>query len=188
MGYKIAHFTNLITQPLNTHNFVCHIPGFETWAPLVSATNLPLEQLQIVSRYIQGERIQYPAIPQNGGTWNFTLPEGDGAQVFKDYLVNMQYLWSQPNAELEHPYWDTLEVIQLDLKNNPVLGVALRGAWLQGTNPVSLSNQATTTPWDWQFTMVYQWAEPMGGIGGLAAILRKGLQNMLRDVASEILK
>jgi hypothetical protein len=177
MGYKIQHFTNLITQPLNTHNFMCRIPGFETWAPLVSATTFPVEMLQVVTRYIQGERIQYPAIPQNGGTWNFTLPEGDEAQVFKDYISMMSMLWSQPNAELQDPYWDTVEIVQMDLKNNPVLGIALRGCWIQGAGAVSLSNQAATTPWDWQFTMVYQWAEPMGSVGGLAGILRDVLQN-----------
>jgi hypothetical protein len=188
MGYKIVHFTNLITQPLNTHNFVCKIPGFEVWAPLVSNSNFPTEQLQQVQRYVQGERIYYPAIPQNGGTWPFTLPEGDGAQVWRDYLLQQQRLWSQPNAELEHPYWDTVNVVQLDLKNVPVLGVALKGCWLQGVGgPVGLNNSATTTPWDWQFNMVYQWIEPMGEIGGLAAVLKAGLGRMLKDAGSYIL-
>lgn len=186
MGYKVVQFQNLITQPLNTHNFLCRIPGFGSWQQLVSSTTFPMEQLQVVTRYIQGERVQYPAIPQNGGTWNFTLPEGDNAVVFRDYLLKMYELWSQPNGMLNTPTWESVDVIQLDLKNTPVLGVSLQGSWLQGVNPVSLSNSSVTTPWDWQFTLVYQYIIPNDNLGGLKAALRNVAAGALKGVANAL--
>lgn len=71
MSIKISTFTNVISNPMNTHNFALDIPGFEDYAITVQSTTFPSEQLRTTVLYMDGEEVRYPTIPQNSGTWGF---------------------------------------------------------------------------------------------------------------------
>ena len=76
MSRKVQQFANIITTPLNVHNFIVTIPGFVE-ATVVESTTFPSDTLREMKLWFQGEEVRYPTIAENSGKWAIKIPEND---------------------------------------------------------------------------------------------------------------
>lgn len=160
MSRKIETFKSFIANPLNTHNFLVQIPGFEERNIIVQSTTYPNEQLQTTSLYVAGEQIRYPTIAQVGGTWAVRVPENDygATREFFDSLVAQ--MWDQKSGAFYPDSWMDIAVYARDLVDTPVFGVLLHGSWIMGrSQAVQLAANAPTTNWQWDYQFTYNWIE-----------------------------
>ena len=164
MSRKINTFASFITQPLNVYNFQIRITSptdkvDESVLMVVESTKFPSEKLREMVLNYQGEKISYPAKPENGGTWTITVPEGDKAQVRKelDRLKNKQY--DQKSGVMSPTTWYDVEVFHRDLQDNIVFSIVLHGCWLMGRNEIDLKTEDATSSVKWSYDFKYQWIE-----------------------------
>ena len=163
MSIKVSTFAQVITNPLNKHNFVVDIPGAETTSIVVQSTTFPSEQLQEVVLHYQGEEIVYPTIPKQDHSWKISVPENDSGSIKKelDSLKNIMY---EQNTGIFTPgLWKTVKVHARDLAGNIVFSVNLHGVWLKGRSSVDLSNSDATQNWEWDYEFVYQYITDNNG-------------------------
>lgn len=159
MSRKLNTFAAVITQPLNTHNFVVTIPGANTSEIVVSSTSFPSEKLRMVKLYYQGEEIRYPTIPENSGTWDITIPESDGGVIRRE-LENLKgSMYDQMSGIMDSSKWKNITVTARDLNDQPVFQCVLHGAWISGRDDVSLDNSDPTQAWKWKYTFHFQYIE-----------------------------
>lgn len=158
MSRKVNKFASIITNPLNIHNFVVDIPGFE-YSILVSSTSFPSEKLRTVTKYYQGEKIDYPTIPELGGSWEFTIPENDNGIIKKKLDSFKSKMWDQKSGIFVPNLWKNVTVTSRQLDDTEVFSVILHGAYLLGRNSVNLKNSDPTASWDWDYQFRYQWIE-----------------------------
>lgn len=158
MSVKVAQFANIITQPLNIHNFIVDIPGVDV-SILVSSTNFPSERLREITLWFQGEKVIYPSLPENDNHWKVKLPESDNGVVRRtlDSLKAKRY--NQKTGIMTPDTWKTVTVSARDLEGNLVFQVLLHGAWLKGRDNVDLDNSDPSKNWNWDYEFVFQWIE-----------------------------
>lgn len=158
MSLKAATFANIITNPLNIHNFVVNIPGVDL-AIVVSSTQFPSERLREVVLYYQGEKIIYPTIPENDNHWKVKLPENDNGIIRREFDKLKSSRYNQRTGIIHPDLWKTVEVVARDLEGNEVFKVLLHGVWLKGRSNVELANNDPTKNWEWEYEFVFQWIE-----------------------------
>lgn len=158
MSLKVKTFTSIITNPLNIHNFVVDIPGFD-YSMLVASTVFPSEKLREVILHYQGEEIHYPTIPNNTHHWDVRLPENDDGKVRTALETIKARYYSQTAGTFTPQTWLNVPVYARDLNNNEVFHTILHGAWLQGRDDVQLDNSDPSKNWNWQYRFVFQWIE-----------------------------
>lgn len=158
MSTKVQTFANIITQPLNTHNFHVSIPEIN-YDVLVESTTFPSRKLQSVTLWFQGEPIKYPTLPGETQEWTVTLPESENGVVRKDFESLLAKTYDQKSGLLHTKKWKNIVVTARDLEDNVVFSSILHGAWIAGRSDVNLSSQAVTEPWKWQYSFIYQWIE-----------------------------
>lgn len=158
MSRKCAEFTSYITNPLNVHNFVVDIPGFD-YSILVKSTSFPSEQLREVTLHYQGEEIRYPTIPETSHTWNISIDEDDSGLIRRALESLKQKYYDQKTGLMVPRFWDTVEVFARDLAGNLVFSCKLHGVWIKGRSDVSLNNSDPTQNWAWEYQFIYQWIE-----------------------------
>lgn len=174
MSRKIATFAQFITQPLNKHNFQVVIPGVPE-AIIVESTTFPTDKLREVVMWFQGEQVRYPGLPENGGAWKVTIPEGDNGQIRARFMALRNRLFNQATGTiLPDIIWDTIQVHARDLSDNIVFSVNMHGCWLKGAEPQGLNASQPAESWKWDYEFVYQWIEdsPIAGLPGSESPLR----------------
>lgn len=159
MSLKVSTFANIITNPLNIHNFIVNIPGVTNGSIVVSSTSFPSEKLQKVILHYQGEEVRYPTIPKNSGEWKVKVPESDSGLIKRELDSLKTDSYSQKTGIFTPKLWKDVEVISRDLENNVVFSVVLHGVWLVGRDDVSLDNSDATKNWEWEYEFCYQWLE-----------------------------
>jgi len=167
MSIKARKFESMLGNPLNIHNFIVNIPPMKDVDLLVSATTFPTERLQEYVMFFQGERVKFPSVPINDGTWTCTMPEGEYAQIIKSFNSLMHKSYNQQTGQLT--FWSIRDKFDIDVfargirgdvgGSDRVFGVTMHGCWLQGKAPVTLNNQSVSTPWEWQVTFSFDAVE-----------------------------
>lgn len=157
MSIKVNTFAQVITNPLNKHNFVVDIPGLDIPSMVVSSTTFPSEQLQEVTLHYQGESIVYPTIPKQDHSWKITVPENDDGSIKKALDSLKSNVYYQNTGILIPRLWKNVKVHARDLAENIVFSVVLHGVWLKGRSAVDLSNSDATQNWEWNYEFVYQY-------------------------------
>lgn len=158
MSVKVATFANIITNPLNLHNFLVTIPGVDL-AIVVSSTNFPSEKLREIVLWYQGEKIIYPGLPESENKWKVKLPENDDGKVRRAFDSLKSTRYNQKTGIMVPKLWKTVTVTARDLEGNEVFKVNLHGTWLKGRNPVDLANNDPSKSWEWEYEFVFQWIE-----------------------------
>lgn len=145
---------------MNTHNFVVRIPGIGLDVDmLVESTTYPSEQLQVVTLYTQGERIDYPTIPTNDHAWAITVPESDSGIVRRTLEGLKSEMYNQKTGLFTPSLWKNVHVFARDLQDQPRWHGILHGTWLEGHQNVNLNATQPTSPWKWDYRFHYQWIE-----------------------------
>lgn len=165
MSIKIKTFEAMLGNPLNTHNFMVTIPAFRDIQLLVASTVFPSEHFQDYVLYFQGERVKFPTIPTNGGTWNCTMHEGELAKVYSAYKSYFVTQYSQITGKMTH--WSLMDKFDIRIAarglrgdvngSDEVFATNLMGCYLTGRNDVTLNNQAATQSWDWVLTFSFDY-------------------------------
>lgn len=158
MSRKVQRFTQIITNPLNIHNFRVTIPMID-FDILVSSTTFPSERLRTVQLFTFGEAVRYPTIPENSGAWQVRMPEDDSGKVHRDFLALKAQMYNQQTGLLVPQLWDDVLVHARDLADNIVFSTVLHGVWFQGRNDVTIDNSNPATNWNWDYQFVFQWIE-----------------------------
>lgn len=163
MSIKARKFESMLGNPLNTHNFIVIIPKLTSIQMMISATTFPSETLQVYTMFFQGERVKFPSLPTNAGTWSAAMPEGEFAKMFTALENHMATQYNQQTGIMSH--WAIrdkfdIEVYARGLRgdvdgSDRVFGVRLRGAFMTGKSDVSLNFNAVTTPWEWNVQFSY---------------------------------
>lgn len=163
MSIKISTFTNVISNPMNTHNFALDIPGFEDYAITVQSTTFPSEQFRTTVLYMDGEEVRYPTIPQNSGTWGFNVPETDDGSIGAALNAIKAQMWNQKSGAFtpDISLWRDITVTCRDLNSVESFCVVLHGAWLQGHNDIQLNKQSVETNFRYDWVVRYQWLEDL---------------------------
>lgn len=159
MSLKVNTFANIITNPLNVHNFVVEIPDVTNGSIVVSSTTFPSEKLRKVILHYQGEEVRYPTIPKNDGVWKVKVPETDSGAIKKELDALKSNLYSQKTGIFTPKLWKDVNVTARDLEGNEVFRVILHGVWLVGRESVDLNNSDPTKNWEWDYEFCYQWIE-----------------------------
>lgn len=164
MSRRINTFASVITQPLNVYNFEIRIESLTDKVNsdillTVQSTQFPSETMREMTLNYQGETIVYPAKPQLGGDWSFSIPEGDGGQVRNelDRLKNTMY--DQKTGMMIPKQWYDVTLIQKDLSDNIVFKTILHGCWMKGRNATDLKTDDVSASWNLQYTFHYTWLE-----------------------------
>lgn len=163
MSQKITKFTEIISNPLTTHNFVVQIPGWEEDGgkveTIVSATTFPTERMRSVILYYMGERIKYPTIPENSGEWSCTIPDSEAAITFKKTIQEKGLLWNQVGGVLLPGIKKTIRIAIRTVNDQEVVAVKLHGAYIVGRGDVNLSNTDPTAALMWNVAFSFDWVE-----------------------------
>lgn len=170
MSLKTAVFRKVIGRPLNTHNFVVHIPAISGVHLLVSGTSFPTEKLGGKKLFFQGEPISFPTYPNRGGTWSCTFSESEYAKVYRSSSLEFNLNFNQALGVLNylpvftkfnmwvgvHPMSDDRSSIEKFLSmGTGLFSVTMVGCYLLGMEPVRLDNKAATTSWSWTLSFSY---------------------------------
>lgn len=160
MSLKVNEFAEIITQPLNTYNFVVQIPGVDLDL-VVSSTTFPSEKLGEVVLHYQGEAVYYPTIPKNGGNWKVSVPESDKGVVKKSFDALKQSVWNQKTGSLNPTSMKRdIKVIARDMANNIIFEVVLHKAFILGREMSgTLDNSRNDGTWSWEYEFKYTWIE-----------------------------
>jgi hypothetical protein len=164
MSRKINRFAGIITQPLNIYNFQIVIKNRTDEVDsdillTVQSTEMPSEQMREMILYHQGEAITYPAKPQLGGDWTFTIPEGDKGQIRNELDRLKDAVYDQKTGKVTPRVWYDIEVFQKDLSDNIVFSSVLHGAWLKGRGKTDLKTEDVQNSWQLTYTFHYTWLE-----------------------------
>lgn len=179
MSHKVQTFTSIITTPANTHNFTI---SFEQAGPLmpqsllqefnglsliVQSTSMPSDQMRSTMLYVDGEEIRYPAVPQNGGTWGFNIPEGESGMVGSLLGRIRRHLWDEKTGAMSASalQWFNVKVTSNDLNSHAAFSTLLHGCWIVGRQDVNMAQNAPETNWKWDYQVRYQWLEPLNHRG-----------------------
>lgn len=173
MSIKAKIFQAQLGNPLNTHNFIVRIadPGnkLNKIQMLVASTNFPSEKLQEFTMYFQGERVKFPSIPQNSGTWTCTVPEGEFAKVYQAFTSLSHKTYDQKTGQLSFfsvkDKFD-IEVLARGLRGDAegsdvIFGTRLVGCYFLGRTDVALSNASATQTWQWQLEFSFDSIEDL---------------------------
>jgi len=160
MSRKAEQFASIITNPLNTHNFMCSIPGVDdSISMIIESTTFPTEKFRVITLWFQGEPIHYPGLPENDHTWKFSIPESDNGSIAKIFQDIKNEFWDQKTGILTPGSFKDVEVRARDLNGDIVFHVILHGAWLRGRDAVPLTNRDPQQNWKWDYEWVYTWIE-----------------------------
>lgn len=163
MSLKVNTFANIITNPLNIHNFIVDIPGVTNGSIVVASASFPSEKLQKVILHYQGEEVRYPTIPKNSGEWKVKVPETDSGLIKSELDALKSNKYSQKTGIFTPTLWEDVEVTSRDLEGNTVFSVVMHGTWLVGREQVELNNADPTKNWEWDYEFCYQWLEDKMG-------------------------
>jgi len=158
MSVKVQQFTSYITNPLNIHNFVVDIPGFD-YSIIVKSTTFPSERLREVVLHFQGEEIRYPTIPETSHTWNVAIDEDDSGIIRASMEKLKSKFYNQKTGLLVPQAWDDAIITARDLAGNPVFSCIMHGFWIKGRSDVNVNNADPTQNWAWDYQFIYQWIE-----------------------------
>lgn len=158
MSRKVQQFANIITTPLNVHNFIVTIPGFVE-AIVVESTTFPSDTLREMKLWFQGEEVRYPTIAENSGKWAIKIPENDRGLIRSKLQAFRNSIYDQKTGIIIPALWKDITVHARDLNNQLVFGVILHGAWIRGRNEVQLANSDPSQNWKWDWQFTFQWIE-----------------------------
>ena len=106
MSIKGKAFQAQLGNPLNTHNFIVRMADpdniLSSIQMMVSATSFPSEKLQDYTLYFQGERVKFPSLPTNTGTWQCTMPEGEFAKMQIALEKHAALNYNQKTGQMTH--------------------------------------------------------------------------------------
>lgn len=163
MSIKVPQFTRIITNPLNTHNFLVYIDekdlSEDSLLLVVSSTTFPSEKMRKTNLHFQGEEIRYPAIPENSGSWSVTIPENEDGKMYKAFTKLKARTYDQKSGKIKTRKWNTAYIIPRNLNDEVPFAVKLHGVWIMGHNPVNLNNSDPSSNWNFEFEFCYQWIE-----------------------------
>lgn len=160
MSLKAQTFAHIITNPMNTHRFEIYVPELSYTAVVQSTTYPQQENFRDVKLYHQGEEIDYPTIPGNGGDWTIEIPENDDGRIKKEFDAKLASFYNQKTGDFYPHKWDTVIVTARNLRNEVVYAVALKGCWIKGVNKPNLNAQSVDA-WKWQYVFHYNWIEDL---------------------------
>lgn len=161
MSTKAQTFASIITNPMNLHNFFVEIPGINSDLTLiVESTTYPAQgQHRDVTLWFQGEKVTYPGLPENGGTWAIKIPESDNGVVAKEFHKLAKSMYDQKTGIMTPTVWKDINVFAKDLAGNIVYSVVLHGAWLKQRQPANLNSSTPEAAWKWDYVFYYNWIE-----------------------------
>lgn len=182
MSLKQQTFAGIITQPLNLHNFMIKIPGFD-YAMIIQSTSLPAETQREQVLSWQGEEIHYPTLPQTAGVWNFTVPENDDGKVQAAFLALRKKQHNQLTGRVGNPLWFPVQIYARDLHDNNVLQCTLQGCWWRTRAEVQLNTTDPQQNWNWQYQIQYHWIDDkVSGNNGTPIRWGEGASTVEEDV------
>lgn len=159
MSQKIRAFTDIITVPLNVHNFEVEIPGF-SYPVVVQSSVFPSEKMRMVVLHTYGEEVRYPTIPQNNGEWPVRVPDDENGTIRDELDAYKTEMYDQKSGQLTPTDWiDHIVVKARALDNTVVFSTSLMQCWLIGREDVQLDNSDPTKPWMWDYKFKYNWIE-----------------------------
>lgn len=158
MSVKVQAFANIITNPLNIHNFLVKIDDVDLDL-IVQSTVFPSESLRTITLYVHGEPVRYPTLPENSGSWSVRVPENDNGIVKQTFEKLKSSMWNQKTGVFTPKKWKNVQIFARDLADNIVFSVILHGVWLKGRNDVNLANDNPANNWNWDYQFVYNWIE-----------------------------
>lgn len=163
MSRKIDVFRQAIGNPLAIHNFTVTIPdfdGFET--PLtVQSTTFPAESLQEILLFYLGERVKWPTIATNSGTWSVSIPENEDGMAFHSVMQAKGYWWNYVNGKMLAGKTTNIDVTLRTVNDEEVFKVRLHNCWCKGRSDANLSSNSPTTPLQFNVTFSYDWIEDL---------------------------
>lgn len=164
MSLKAATFATTITNPMNTYNFQIVIPGVADNITLcVQSTSFPARgKTRNVDLYVQGEKVSYPTLPENGGTWSFKIPDSDSGITRQTFKALLDEQYNEVTGEFFPHKWKNIDVFALDQPGNSVHHVILHGAWIQGQDNINLDASNPGTAWQDTYTFYYNYVENVG--------------------------
>lgn len=181
MSIKGKTFQSYLGNPLNLHNFIVEIAdpakNLSAIQIMCSAATFPSERLQDFTMYFQGERVKFPSIPTNTGTWTASFPEGELAKLAIAFKSNMDLNYNQQTGKMTH--WAIRDKFDIIVKarglrgdvagSDVVFQTKLIGCYMSGKEDVSLSNENATANWVWQVQFSFDSIEdsaptPLGAV------------------------
>lgn len=161
MSLKANKFATTITNPMNIYNFQINIPGVtEEIALCVQSTSFPSRgKTRNVDLYVQGEKVTYPTLPENGGTWSFKIPDSDSGIVRQTLKALFDEQYNEKEGTFHPHIWKDIDVFALDQPGNTCHHVILHGAWIQSLDNVNLDASNPGTAWQDNYTFVYNYVE-----------------------------
>lgn len=161
-SHPVQTFAGIVTNPMLVHKFEIAIPSITNNIPLiVESTQFPTQgKYREVDLWQQGFQIRYPALPENGGTWQFTIPESANGVVSRTFHELLTSFYDQVSGVMLPSTWQNISVFAKDPSGeNVVFHSILHGAWLAQKQPVALNAATPGTPWKNVYVWVYQWIE-----------------------------
>ena len=162
MAHPIQTFAGIMTNPLNVYNFEVKIPGLDTpeLTLLIESTTFPTQgKFREISLWYMGQQVRYPGLPENGGTWQFKIPESDNGVVATQFKKLFDAMYDQKSGIMKPIIWKNIDIFQKDTAGNIVYHSILHGCWIAQKNPVNLSASTPGDAWKQDFVFVYQWIE-----------------------------
>lgn len=160
MSQKIDKFRAALGNPIAIHNFVVRCADLLGDIDiLVQSTTLPAEQLQEIILFYLGERVKWPTIATNSGTWSATFPENEYGIVNKQLLKDKGLWWEQKSGVMLPGNTANIEVVMRTVNDEEVFKVILHNAFIRGRNDNVLNSSQPTTSLQEELIFSYDWIE-----------------------------
>lgn len=159
MSIKAQTFARIITNPMNLHKFRIDVPDIDYTVIIESSTFPAQGAYREIDLWIQGEKVAYPGLPENGGQWGFKIPEADSGIIKKEFDKKFAAFYNQKTGLFTPHKWDDIVVTCLDLSDKDVFSVVLHGAWILKRGDLSLDASRAEAAAKWDYTFVYNWLE-----------------------------
>jgi len=163
MSLKCNTMCNIITNPMPSWNFTVSIPGMEAdFTEIVESTEFPSQgPHRPIELWYKGEKITYMGLPENGGEWKFSIPEGDGGQVAQQFKKLFDRQYDQKTGKFTPGGWRDVQVSMNNGEGTPVMTVVLHATWLKSRSNVNLDATKPDGYAKWDYAFCYNWVEDL---------------------------
>lgn len=163
MSKKINAFRTVLGNPLTTHNYkvTCTLLGADI-SMMVAAAPVPTEKMRIITLFYMGERIQYPTVPANSGSWSCQVVDNEKGVVFKKALASKGVMWDQKTGNmigLSGGLGVDIKLEILGLNEVAAFQTVMKNCFILGLDDNAVNAQDPTNPFKWNIQFAYDWLE-----------------------------
>lgn len=162
MSRRVDTFKSTFGSPLTVNNFRVSIPRIDDRCQMiVQSTTFPTDKLRILYVRYFGETLGYPSLPENSHSWKCTIPEDSQGRAFKELVVGRRIWYEQYTGLLLLPtsLGFNIDVAMLAPDGSDLFKVKLWNAFIVGADPVQLSANGATTPFQWDIEFYFDWVQ-----------------------------